>query len=33
MNQKEIILEQLNAMGFEPVELGDAGFVFIRGIM
>lgn len=28
MNQKEIILEQLNAMGFEPVELGDAGFVF-----
>ena len=28
MNQKEIILEQLNAMGFETVELGDAGFVF-----
>ena len=28
MNQNEIILEQLNAMGFEPVELGDAGFVF-----
>lgn len=28
MNQKEIILEQLNALGFEPVELGDAGFVF-----
>lgn len=28
MNQKEIILEQLNALGFEFVELGDAGFVF-----
>lgn len=28
MNQKEIILEQLNTLGFEPVELGDAGFVF-----
>ena len=28
MNQKEIILDQLKAMGFEPIELGDAGFVF-----
>lgn len=28
MNQKDIILGQLNAMGFEPIELGDAGFVF-----
>ncbi len=28
MNQKEIILEQLKAMGFEPVELGGAGIVF-----
>ena len=28
MNQKEIIIDQLKAMGFEPVELGDAGFVF-----
>lgn len=28
MNQKEIILNQLKAMGFEPIELGDVGFVF-----
>lgn len=28
MNQKEIILDQLMAMGFEPIELGDVGFVF-----
>lgn len=28
MNQKEIIIDQLKAMGFEPIELGDAGFVF-----
>ena len=28
MNQKEIILDQLNAMGFEPIELEDVGFVF-----
>ena len=28
MNQKEIILDQLKAMGFEPIELGDIGFVF-----
>lgn len=28
MNQKEIILDQLKVMGFEPIELGDAGFVF-----
>ena len=28
MNKKEIILEQLNALGFEPIELGDAGFEF-----
>lgn len=28
MDQKEIILEQLNALGFETVELGDAGFAF-----
>lgn len=28
MNQKEIILDQLKAMGFEPFELGDVGFVF-----
>lgn len=28
MNQKEIILDQLKAMGFEPIELGDVGFVF-----
>lgn len=28
MNQKEIIIDQLKAMGFEPIELGDAGIVF-----
>ena len=28
MNQKEIILDQLKAMGFEPIELGNVGFVF-----
>lgn len=28
MNQKEIIVDQLKVMGFEPIELGDAGFVF-----
>lgn len=28
MNQKEIILNQLKAMGFEPIELGDLGHVF-----
>lgn len=28
MNQKEIIIDQLKAMGFEPIELGDLGFVF-----
>lgn len=28
MNQKEIIIDQLKAMGFEPVELGDVGYVF-----
>lgn len=28
MNQKEIILDQLKAMGFEPIELEDVGFVF-----
>lgn len=28
MNQKEIILDQLKAMGFEPIELGDVSFVF-----
>ncbi len=28
MNQKEIILDQLKVMGFEPVELGDVGYVF-----
>ncbi len=28
MNQKEMILDQLKAMGFEPVELGDVGYVF-----
>ncbi len=28
MNQKEIVLDHLKAMGFEPVELGDVGYVF-----
>lgn len=28
MNQKEIILDQLKAMGFEPIELDDVGCVF-----
>lgn len=28
MNQKEIIVDQLRVMGFEPIELGDVGFVF-----
>ena len=28
MNQKKIILEQLNAMGFEPTKVGDVGYVF-----
>lgn len=28
MNQKKNILEQLNAMGFEPIEVGDEGYVF-----
>jgi len=28
MNQKEIILDQLEAMGFEPIELGDIGYAF-----
>lgn len=28
MNQKEIILEQLSAMGFEPIELGNVGYAF-----
>lgn len=28
MNQKEIVIDQLKAMGFEPIALGDAGFVF-----
>ena len=28
MNQKEIVTDQLKAMGFEPIDLGDAGFVF-----
>ncbi len=28
MNQKEIVLDQLKAMGFEPVELGEVGYVF-----
>lgn len=28
MRQKEVILEQLKAMGFEPVELGDIGYAF-----
>ena len=28
MNQKEIIIDQLKAMGFEPTELEDVGFVF-----
>lgn len=28
MNQKEIILDQLKAMGFEPIELEDVGYVF-----
>ena len=28
MKQKEIILEQLNTMGFEPIELGNVGYAF-----
>lgn len=28
MNQKEIVLEQLNAMGFETVEMNDVGYLF-----
>lgn len=28
MNQKEIILEQLCSMGFEPIELGNVGYAF-----
>ena len=28
MNQKEIIFDQLKAMGFEHVELGNVGYVF-----
>lgn len=28
MNQKDIILDQLKTMGFEPIELGDVGYVF-----
>lgn len=28
MKQKKIILKQLNALGFEPVGLGDTGYVF-----
>lgn len=28
MNQKEIVLGRLKAMGFEPAELGDLGYVF-----
>ena len=28
MNQKGIILKQLESMGFEPVELGEAGYLF-----
>lgn len=28
MNQKEIIFEQLCAMGFDPVELGNLGYAF-----
>ena len=28
MNQKEIILEQLSAMGFDPIELGNVGYAF-----
>lgn len=28
MNQKEIIIEQLETLGFEPMELGDVGYFF-----
>ena len=28
MNQKEIILEELSSMGFEPIELGNVGYAF-----
>lgn len=28
MKQKDIILRELNSMGFEPVELGDVGYAF-----
>lgn len=28
MNQKEIILGQLSAMGFDPIELGNVGYAF-----
>lgn len=28
MNQKEIVLDRLKAMGFEPDEVGDVGYVF-----
>ncbi len=28
MNQKEIILEQLSAMGFEPIKLSNVGYAF-----
>ncbi len=28
MNQKKIVLDQLKAMGFEPVALGEVGYVF-----
>lgn len=28
MNQKELILDQLKVMGFEPIELGNVGYVF-----
>ncbi len=28
MNQKEIVFDHLKAMGFEPIELDDVGYVF-----
>jgi hypothetical protein len=28
MKQKEIIIDHLKAMGFDPIELGNAGYIF-----
>lgn len=33
MNNKEIIVDKLKAMGFDPVDLGSAGYVFQYGEM